>query len=47
MIKGFDQGAAHNELQYFGGNLDCQLPSKCLHGIFNNENLNNNTNKAG
>lgn len=33
----------HPELSYFGGSLECSLPSKCLHGIFNSENLNTNT----
>ena len=33
----------HPELSYFGGSLECSLPSKCLHGIFNNSNLNMNS----
>lgn len=32
----------HQEAAYFGGVLECQVPSKCLHGVFNHENLADN-----
>lgn len=45
MIKGFDAASQHQELSYFVSDLECQLPSQCLHGIFNNETLNTNIKK--
>jgi hypothetical protein len=32
----------HMELTYLGGSIECQLPSKCLHGIFSHDHLANN-----
>lgn len=32
----------HKELTYLGGDIECQIPSQCLHGIFGHEHLNNN-----
>jgi len=29
----------HQEAAYLGGVLEFQVPSKCLHGVFNHENL--------
>ena len=41
-IQNGTPAARHNELTYLGGNIECQVPSQCLHGIFGNEHLNNN-----
>ena len=35
----------HTEFPYFDGSSDCELPSKCLHGIFDNQNLSFNFKK--
>lgn len=41
MLKGYDSDQAHPEVPYLGLTVNCQhQSSKCLHGIFNNENLN-------
>lgn len=34
----------HGELIYLGGaeNIQCQIPSQCLHGIFHHDHLTNN-----
>ena len=47
MIKGVDteSQATHPELPCLGINLDCQIQSKCLHGIFNSDHLNSNYKK--
>lgn len=36
----------HAEMSYFGDmTLDCQLPSRCLHGIFDNDTIGGNYKK--
>lgn len=52
MIKGLENNANssngipnHSDLSCLSLNIDCVLPSKCLHGIFNAENLSNNYKK--
>jgi hypothetical protein len=46
MIKGFDYGLNHSENPYLGMVLECsQQPNKCLHGVFNSDNLNQNFRK--
>lgn len=45
MLKGVDCTTNHSELSYLGLNLECQLPSKCLHGLLNSDNLNSNFKK--
>ena len=45
MLRGSEQGVPHSESNYFS-DLECQqLPSQCLHGIFNNEFLAQNFRK--
>lgn len=40
MIKGLEAGTPHSELSFMDMELECQLPSKCLHDILSSENLN-------
>lgn len=34
-IKGFDNEEPHEEMEYLGVKLECSMPSRCLHGVFN------------
>lgn len=45
MIKGYESGQEHSEVSYFNCKVECSIPSKCLHGMFNNENLTMNIKK--
>jgi hypothetical protein len=40
--EGGDPTTRHKELTYLGGEIECQVPSQCLHGIFGHDHLNNN-----
>jgi hypothetical protein len=33
-IKGFESEEPHDEMSYLGVKLECSMPSKCLHGVF-------------
>jgi hypothetical protein len=46
MLKGFDSTHMHADITYLGFPCECSQPTnKCLHGIFNSENLNSNYRK--
>jgi len=45
MIKGNESGTPHSEIVQLPIDQECQLPSKCLHGILDSENLTLNTKK--